>query len=133
MESRWHGYLQSLPRCVDIAVFWGSETDNTSERLNHPLSEAHRSDDWYEKVQHDHKEARVWLKGTQLQRQIEAMGCDGVSLQVGLSIPVLVASLTFFEFSRNQSAATMQLLWNHCSLSIGFPVLTRDFMEHIPL
>ncbi|KAH9927019.1 hypothetical protein B0H21DRAFT_839152 [Amylocystis lapponica] len=49
-ESKWHGYIQSLPPQVPIALFWG-------------VGEACPADE-------DSVEARMWIAGTEVEREL---------------------------------------------------------------
>lgn len=55
-ESEWFGYLESLPRdVVDLALFWGHDLGSGSTDV-------------------DGKEAMLWLKGTQVEKELTKDG-----------------------------------------------------------
>jgi hypothetical protein len=55
-QSRWYGYLQSLPQeTVDIAVLWGTKIDVE-----------------------DRKEALHWTRGTELEKQLRSSKRPGL-------------------------------------------------------
>ncbi|KAH9927038.1 SET domain-containing protein [Amylocystis lapponica] len=58
-ESKWHGYIQSLPPQVPIALFWG-------------VGEACPADE-------DGVEARMWIAGTEVERELHANVQDGTT------------------------------------------------------
>ncbi|KZT27781.1 hypothetical protein NEOLEDRAFT_1130259 [Neolentinus lepideus HHB14362 ss-1] len=54
-RSKWHGYLQSFPDAVDLALFWGTDR---SHLLSDPQGIS------------DGEEARAWLAGTEVEREL---------------------------------------------------------------
>lgn len=51
-KSRWHGYLQSLPRLVDVPLFWMLEKD----------------------INEDASNAVTWLRGTEAEKVLHMRG-----------------------------------------------------------
>ncbi|TCD68415.1 hypothetical protein EIP91_010816 [Steccherinum ochraceum] len=75
-NSRWFGYLQSLPRgTVGIALLWGArsvkEDQSAAQHPNasHPL-----------KYEEDGEQARLWASGTEIEKELK--GEDGMDLLV---------------------------------------------------
>lgn len=63
-RSRWYGYLQSLPRdTVMIPLFWGESSLAASEE---------------ERL--DGEKALVWLKSTEVARDLDHKAKDGLNL-----------------------------------------------------
>lgn len=74
LDSRWFGYIQSLPRQpVGIALLWGSDLVQQQQQQE-PGSLSNR----------DSELARIWAKGTEIEK--EGRGEDGKLLLVSDSI-----------------------------------------------
>lgn len=78
LESRWSGYLQSLPQsAVDIALLWADD------QLPQGLDQGRKEDLNIEDVRH----ARAWAAGTELSRELRGDGVDGVLVSLQSLIP----------------------------------------------
>src|SRR5271170_3377103 len=86
-DSRWYGYLQSLPQdLVDIALFWGctSDTDINNGIAPGETSRPKGTDSHLSQRRAlDGTEALTWLRGTEVEKQLRGSEDVTTSLLVG--------------------------------------------------
>jgi hypothetical protein len=97
-DSRWSGYLQSLPQdLVDIALFWGCDVSTNDTDINNDIA----PDETFKPKGTDSKrraldgtEALTWLRGTEVEKQLR--GSEDVTTSL------LVGSNSFFSLTVNR-------------------------------
>jgi hypothetical protein len=111
---------------VDIALFWSSDVyDSSFEQTEKETQSGAASLDMSPHEQ-DFKEAQAWLRGTELERQIQGLDHSGVSLLVGSSnsdAEIRIDVLPFYGTGQLTQEAV-----RHYYVDVAEPLLTDCYL-----